>query len=144
MDVDVAGAINGLIELFVAAESGFETVGFNTGVSVLGFVGFVVGTVVIGVVISFCTVGIDSEASWYETLPCSPVPALFVAIDVETEKSNRLLIWMKIRQLAFLLPMLSKFLSSSSSSISSLCGSAIRFCFEQEDKLSYFRDKHGP
>lgn len=76
--------------MFVAGESGFEIVGFNTGVCVLGVV---VGTVVIGVVMSFCTV---DESSWYETLSCSPFSSLFVAINVETEKTYINLNYFKI------------------------------------------------
>lgn len=45
------GVITGLTG-FVVVESGFETVGFRTGVVVVGVVGFAVGTVVIGVVMS--------------------------------------------------------------------------------------------
>lgn len=45
------GVITGLAG-FVVVESGLETVGFSTGVVVVGMVGFAVGTVVIGVVMS--------------------------------------------------------------------------------------------
>ena len=55
--VVVAGAIVGLV---LEGELGFETVGFNTGLVVVG-VGFSVGIVVIGVVTSICLLIIEME-----------------------------------------------------------------------------------
>ena len=54
----------------VEAESGFETVGFKVGFVAVGFRGFVVGSVVIGVVISFSVGEIDRKACNFPTLWC--------------------------------------------------------------------------
>lgn len=84
-----AGVINGLTGLAVVEpESGVEIVGFRTGFVVVGFEGFVVGSVVIGVVISFSVVEIDSKAVnfptlWYGILFCTSA-SFSVAIDAGT------------------------------------------------------------
>lgn len=57
----VAGVVTGLAGFITLGESGPETVGFSTGLVVLGVEGLAVGTVVSGVVMSICLVEIEIE-----------------------------------------------------------------------------------
>lgn len=91
--------MTGLVVAAPPGESGFETAGLTTGIVCVGVLGFVVGTVGKGVVMSAWVVEMEtkkgSSCSWVSSLLCATTNQLSFKLEPEQRKAPN---WMNTKR----------------------------------------------